>query len=282
MSGSTLSASKRHFASRLALRSWRWRFSSCFWVGAAGQFDLDLALNITPDPGESKWLPHGVMGVLAAMPFAIWFFLAIEQLPLAAEEAQHPQRDLPKGMIYGIATLIVTAVVTLVLNSGVAPGAEAVGASSEPLLVGFESIFGTTGKVLSLLAVAGLVASFHSIIFAYGRQIYSLSRAGYFPRLLSLTHSRRKTPHAALIGGAVIGYAVALLIFLLGEDHPVGAMLLNMAVFGAVLAYALQMLSYIVLRVRRADIERPYVSPLELRVPASRFCSRWSALLPSS
>jgi ethanolamine permease len=42
----------------------------------------------------------------------------------------------------------------------------------------------------------------------------------------------------------------------------VGAVLLNMAVFGAVIAYALQMLSYILLRIRLPQIERPYRSPL--------------------
>ena len=51
-------------------------------------------------------------------------------------------------------------------------------------------------------------------------------------------------------------------IHALGQDHPVGAVLLNMAVFGAVIAYALQMLSYILLRIRLPNIERPYRSPL--------------------
>ena len=51
-------------------------------------------------------------------------------------------------------------------------------------------------KVLGLVAVAGLIASFHTIIFAYGRNI-SLSRAGYFPHWLSITHGTRKTPHVA-------------------------------------------------------------------------------------
>ena len=55
------------------------------------------------------------------------------------------------------------------------------------------------------LLVAGLVASFHTIIFAYGRQIFSLSRAGYFPRWLSLTHGRRQTPHVALLVGGALG-----------------------------------------------------------------------------
>ena len=112
------------------------------------------------------------------------------------------------------------------------------------------------------LAVAGLVASFHAIIFAYGRQIYSLSRAGYFPRWLSLTHPVRRTPQRALLVGGAMGYAVALAIHATGPDHPVGAVLLNMAVFGAVISYTLQMASFLLLRWRLPDVERPYRSPL--------------------
>ena len=235
-----------------------------FWVGALPHFDLAQALDIAPDPGQGRWLPKGGVGVLAALPFAIWFFLALEQLPLAAEEAKPPQRDLPRGLVFGLLTRIVAAVLTLVLNSGIAPGAAAIGATDEPLFEGFKTIFGDGigAKALALIAVTGLAASFHSIIFAYGRQIYSLSRAGYFPRVLSLTHARRKTPHVALVTGALIGWVVAFLIRLAGPDHPVGAVLLNMAVFGAVIAYALQMASFLLLRRRRPELARPYRSPL--------------------
>jgi ethanolamine permease len=62
--------------------------------------------------------------------------------------------------------------------------------------------------------------------------------------------------------GAVLGYAVAYAIHRLGPEHPVGAVLLNMAVFGAVISYALQMVSFIALRVRLPHIARPYRSPL--------------------
>ncbi len=235
-----------------------------FWIGAIPHFDLRYALGTASGHEAPEWLPHGVSGVLAALPFAIWFFLAIEELPLAAEEAHAPERDLPRGIMYGLFTLIVAAFLTLILNSGIAPGAEVLGTSEEPLFEGFKTIFGDGigAKALALVAVTGLVASFHSIIFAYGRQIYSLSRAGYFPRRLSLTHPTRKTPHVALLVGAALGYGIALLIHELGSDHPVGAMLLNMAVFGAVIAYALQMMSFILLRIRYPQLPRPYRSPL--------------------
>ena len=63
--------------------------------------------------------------------------------------------------------------------------------SAEPLLDGFRvTIGGNIAKLLALLAVIGLIASFHTIIYAYGRQIYSLSRAGYFPQC-ALGHARR-------------------------------------------------------------------------------------------
>jgi ethanolamine permease len=236
-----------------------------FYVGALLHMDFGrFALDIPPDPGQSRWLPKGWRGVLGALPFAIWFYLAIEELPLAAEEAHDPKRDMPRGIMLGLFTLIVCAFLTLLLSVSIAPGAMALSKSNEPLFESFKTIFGvgTKSKLLALVAVAGLVASFHSIIFAYGRQIYSLSRAGYFPRFLSYTHGERKTPHVALIVGAAIGYGAALTIHLLGSDHPVGAVLINMAVFGAVIAYALQMASFILLRLRLPHLERPYRSPL--------------------
>ena len=238
-----------------------------FWIGAIPHFSWDLALNIEPTEGNSKWLPFGWAGVAKALPFAIWFYLAIEQLPLAAEEAHDPKRDMPRGLLWGILTLIVASVLTLLLNAGIAPGSAVVGKSDEPLFLAFKTIFGEGmgASLLALIAVAGLVASFHTIIYAYGRNIYSLSRAGYFPHWLSVTHATRKTPHVALIAGAVLGFLVALMIKF-GErwfgDVPVGAVLLNMAVFGAVIAYIMQMVAFVLLRSKFPKIERPYVSPL--------------------
>ena len=236
-----------------------------FWIGAIGRMDFSRwALDVPVEPGGSPWFPRGVRGVLACLPFAIWFYLAIEELPLAAEESHDPKRDMPRGILLGLLTLVLCAFATLFTSSAIAPGATALGKSNEPLFLGFETIFGvgSGSKLLALIAVAGLVASFHTIIFAYGRQIYSLSRAGYFPRFLSVTHATRKTPHVALLVGAGIGFGVAYAIHVLGPKHPVGAVLLNMAVFGAVISYALQMASFVLLRLRFPNLERPFKSPL--------------------
>jgi ethanolamine permease len=225
----------------------------------------DGALVELPE-GGGPWFPDGIHGVLAALPFAVWLYLAIEQLPLAAEESVDPRRDMPTGILLGIFTLMLSAFAVLTLNASIAPGSWGLRASGEPLLDGFRTLFGTDiAKILALVAIMGLVASFHAIIFAFGRQIYSLSRAGYFPRFLSVTHGRHETPQAALVAGSVVGLGVMLVIwYAYGAEKGgafIGAALLNMAVFGAMISYVMQAISFILLRIRLPDIERPYKSP---------------------
>src|SRR5262249_42540679 len=120
--------------------------------------------------GHGSWFPFGILGVLATLPFAVWLFLAIEQIPLAAEESVDPQRDLPRGILLAFATLLVSAFLILLLNPSVVwVGAFALGSSLEPLLDGFRALYGDAGAtVLGLVALTGLIASFHTILYAQG------------------------------------------------------------------------------------------------------------------
>lgn len=240
-------------------------------VLVSGEFDTGLWTNIEPEGGNSSFLPFGISGIFKAIPFAIWFYLAIEELPLAAEESMDPKRDIPRATIWGMTTLVFTAVLILLLNTGVGGGAQEIGIDEPgtPLFEGFKAVFGegTGAELLALIGVIGLVASFFTIIYAYGRNTFSLSRAGYFPKWLSITHGERKTPHVALIAGAVVGYGVVLLVWFLGRQGgdlaaKVVAAVLVMAVFGAVISYFMQCLSFIMLRRRLPDIDRPYRSPV--------------------
>lgn len=252
-----------------------------FWISALGHFDFSRwALNIGVDPatgatvelpeGGGSFMPLGWAGVFAALPFAVWLFLAIEQLPLAAEESQNPKQDMPKGLFSGILTLVISATLITFLNSsigvtnGTNSGAFYLGMSGEPLLDGFRVTIPALAEVLAICALVGLIASFHTIIYAMGRQVYSLSRAGYFPRGLSVTHGTHQVPHKALIIGAVVGFAVMIVIYFAREDSGaiIGGTLLNMAVFGAMISYFMQGLSFVVLRNNLPHIQRPYVSPL--------------------
>ena len=223
--------------------------------------------NIEPDPGWNEFLPHGVLPILFALPFAMWFFLGIEELPLAAEESLDPVRDIPKAGFWARGTLIVTGLLVLFFNTALL-GAEDTGAADqgEPLLNGFRAMVGDqVAALLALFALVGLLASLQGIMFAYGRNMYSLSRAGYYPRWLSLT-GKRQTPWVALLVGAIVGFVALVVLDVLAELNQgagalAGAIVLNIAVWGAVVAYFLQLVSYIILRKKHPHLNRPYRSP---------------------
>ena len=69
--------------------------------------------------GHGPFLPFGMHGILASMPFAVWLFLAIEQLPLAAEKSADPKRDMPKGIMLGMFTLIALGFLVLIFNPAI-------------------------------------------------------------------------------------------------------------------------------------------------------------------
>tara|TARA_R110002050_G_scaffold184758_4_gene318405 strand:+ start:612 stop:2033 length:1422 start_codon:yes stop_codon:yes gene_type:complete len=220
-----------------------------------GNFDMSNLFDIKASAdvaGATSFLPFGWHGVWAALPFGMWLFLAVEGVPLAAEEAKNPEKDVPKGIIAAMIFLLISAVLVVFLLAGVA-GADAMGKSAVPLVDALNVNGNTTlATVVNVLGLAGLIASFFSIIYGYSRLVFALSRAGYLPQFLSLT-SKKKTPTWALIVPGVLGFLASLT----GE----GDLMLAMAVVGATISYALMAFSHILLRVKNPDMPRPYKTP---------------------
>jgi ethanolamine permease len=215
---------------------------------------------VDPDKvGSSDWFPYGIAGIWAAMVYAIWFYLAIEGTPLASEEAKDPARDLPKGTILAMFALIFFSGVVFFIGGGVS--AAGIAESGNPLPEAWNIAHSKDWFywLVTIVGLTGLIASFHSIIFAYSRITYALSRAGYIPRFLSLTGGRR-TPYAALIIPAAIAW---LLVVVYNRIDPSTAIpnLTQISVFGALVIYVLMMASFIILRRREPDLPRPYRAP---------------------
>lgn len=213
---------------------------------------FDIA--VTDKTGASSFLPFGYMGIWAAVPYAIWFFLAVEGVPLAAEEAKDPTKSVPRGLIGAMLILATFALLILILGVGAA-GADLLKDSGAPLVDALVAVYGQNSwlsSFVNFVGLAGLIASFFSIIYAYSRQIFALSRAGYLPTSLSLTN-KNKAPYLAIIIPGIIGF----LLSLTGE----GDLLILMAVFGATISYVLMMLSHIKLRLSRPEMHRPYKTP---------------------
>ncbi len=208
-------------------------------------------------------LPNGYSGIFAAIPFAIWFFLAIEGVANVAEESINPQRSILIGFGSAIATLVVLCILTFTSAVGVA-GWEAVVypegssvASDSPLPLALSHIV-SSGHILYKLLVGigllGLIASFHGIILAGGRATFEFGRVGYAPKFLGAVQSNFKTPANALIINSIIGI-IALFTGKTGE-------IITIACFGALSLYIVSMLSFFALRKKEPTMERPFKVPL--------------------
>ncbi|MCG2617730.1 ethanolamine permease [Terrimonas sp. NA20] len=204
---------------------------------------------------STEAFPFGISGIFAALPFAIWLYLAIEGVAMVAEETKDPAKTIPRGYISGIFTLMILAMGVMILTGGTAPWQE-LSSIDYPLPETIGRVLGKDNQWTKLFAgigLFGLIASFHSIIIGYSRQIFALARAGYLPHTLAKVSTKRQTPDAALVAGGLIG----VLAIVSGTTDK----LIILSVLGALVMYIVSMISLFRLRKIEPQLDRPFKAP---------------------
>jgi ethanolamine permease len=214
-------------------------------------------------------LPNGWGGAFAAIPFAIWFFLAIEGVANVAEEAKNPQRNILIGFGSAIFTLVILCMLTFTSAVGV-DGWEAIvyppgstEPSDSPLPLALAKIVGESNilyHTLITVGLFGLVASFHGIILAAGRSTLELGRERYISPFVGKVNVKTKTPINALI----VNMGIGILALLTGKTGEI----ITIACFGALTLYIVSMIAFFALRKNHPDLERPFRVPLFPYFPA--------------
>ena len=206
-------------------------------------------------------LPNGYGGIFACLPFAIWFYLAIEGVANAAEEAHNPQRNVALGFGTAMLTLVILAMTVFFSATGVAgweqivyptPGAEA---SDAPLPLALALVVGSGSVWYTLLlgvGLLGLIASFHGIILVAARATFEFGRSGFAPAVLARIHPGSGTPRIAL----AVNLGAGVIAILSGRT----AEIITLACFGAVSLYILSMAALIRLRSVEKDLPRPFMA----------------------
>ena len=200
----------------------------------------------------SNPMPFGWGGVFAALPFAVWFYLAIEGVAMVAEEVKDPKKNIPRGYISALVTLVFLALGVMILTGGVTdwrklskidyPLPEAIG-----LVLGKAS--GLT-KLFASIGLFGLIASLHGTVLASSRQVFAMARSGCLPTTLAGVNTKFKTPHGAIVAGGVISF-IALYT---GTTSQI----IILSVMGAVVMYMMSMVSLFMLRTKEPNLERPF------------------------
>lgn len=201
-------------------------------------------------------MPFGWSGVFNALPFAIWLYVCIEGIAMVAEEVKDPHRNIPKGYISAILTLMLLAIAVMVFTGGITDW-KSLSAIDYPLPEAIGVVLGKQSGITKLFAgigLFGLIASFNGIIISYSRQLFALGRAGYLPAFMSTLSPRRRAPYVALIVGGLLGVCALYM----GKTDQ----LVILSVMGAIVMYILSMLSLFILRDKEPELERPFKAPL--------------------
>jgi ethanolamine permease len=233
-------------------------FSIFITVLAVGELLLYMGI-VTPHFKMSNFLtdpmPFGWSGVFAALPYAVWLYLAIEGVAMVVEEVKEPKKNIPKGYISAILTLVFLALSVMILTGGITNW-HLLDSLAYPLPASIGIVLGNDNGITKLFAgigLFGLIASLHGIILASSRQVFAMARSGYLPRTLANVNIRFKTPHWALIGSGVVSF---IAIFIGTMDQ-----ILVLSVLGAVVMYLMSMISLFILRKKEPALERPFISP---------------------
>ncbi len=196
---------------------------------------------VAPHFEMQKFTAHnesfGISGIFAALPFAIWFYLGIEGVAMVAEEVTEPHRNIPKGYLMGMATLVLLALAVMIFSGGIGDWRQ-LSTIDYPLPESISMAIGKTNawtKFFAGIGLFGLVASFHGLIIGYSRQIFALSRSGFLPSVLSNVNQRFRTPHWALISGGLIG----IISLYTGTTDKV----IIISALGAIVMYCISMIS---------------------------------------
>ena len=207
----------------------------------------------------------GVKGIFVAIPYAVWFYLAFEAGGMGAEECKNPSKDIPKGFIVGIFTLLIGGMLMLVTTFSLLPKEELL-KNDAPIANVINHLFGegsTMSIVFIVIAMIGLIASLNGIIIGQSRQTYALARCKCLPGFLGKL-DKNGTPINALLTTSVIGIVLTLI-----GSVDVIVVIANMgSAFMALCCF----ISWIKLAKDQPDMPRPYKCPRWLGYIGIPFC----------
>ena len=204
-----------------------------------GAWHIDMA-NYTP------FAPNGWRGIHQGAAIVFFAYIGFDAISTAAEETKNPQRNMPIGILGGLAICTLIYVIVGIVATGLVPYQQL--KASDPLARALEvaglpiaSWFVALGAVVSLTAVL--------LVFQYGqpRIFMAMARDGLLPGWAAKIHPNYRTPHVTTV---ITGLVVAFGSLFMDENE-----IYDLTNIGTLSAFAIVAIG--VLALRYIDPERP-------------------------
>jgi APA family basic amino acid/polyamine antiporter len=216
-----------------------------------GLFVLLGAWHIDP-ANYQPFAPNGWTGIHQGAAIVFFAYIGFDAVSTAAEETRDPQRNMPIGILGGLAVCTVIYVIVGIVATGLVPYEEL--RAADPLARALE-LAGL--PIASLIVALGAVVSLTAVllVFQYGqpRIFFAMARDGLLPRWAARVHPRYRTPHVTTL---VTGVVVALGSLVADENE-----IYDLTNIGTLAAFAIVCSGVLVLRVTQPDLPRPFRVP---------------------
>jgi basic amino acid/polyamine antiporter, APA family len=205
------------------------------------------------DPSNyHPFAPNGFRGIHQGAAIVFFAYIGFDAISTAAEETKNPQRNLPIGILGGLAICTVIYMIVGAVLTGMAKYTEL--SVADPLAKALNVAgFTTVGWIVALGAIVSMTAVL--LVFQYGqpRIFYAMARDGLLPPWAAKVHHKYRVPHITTI---VTGVFVALWA-LIGDANET----YNLTNIGTLFAFALVSAGVLVLRYKDPDRPRPFRVP---------------------
>lgn len=192
----------------------------------------------------------GFLSVLVMVPF---MFVGFDVIPQAAQEINIPFKKIGQTIMISIVMAILWYVL-IILAVSLGINQQAISNSELPAADAAKLLFSSNvmGNLIVLAGIGGLLTSWNAFLIGGSRAIFAMSEMGQLPKFLSDLHPRYNTPYKAIL---LIGSLSMIAPFF---GRPALLWLVNAGGLGISLAYILVTLSFLVLRYREPNMNRPF------------------------
>lgn len=206
------------------------------------------------DPANYKpFAPNGWRGIHQGAAIVFFAYIGFDAISTAAEETKNPQRNVPRGILWGLGVCTLIYVIVGIVATGLVPytqlrGADPLARALELAGLPIASWFVAFGAVVSLSAVL--------LVFQYGqpRIFLAMARDGLLPKWAAAIHPKYRTPHITTFWTGVV---VAVGSLFLDENE-----IYDLTNIGTLTAFAIVCIGVLVLRYMDKDRPRPFRVPM--------------------
>ncbi len=226
-------------------------------------------------PNTGKFGEFGISGVLRASGIIFFAYIGFDAVSTAAQEARHPQRDMPIGILGSLLICTLLYILMSAVLTGLVPYPQLNDAAPVAVALQAHPALNWLTSWVIVGALAGLTSVILVMILAQARIFLTMASHGLIPPAFGKVHPKFRTPHVAT---AVTGVSAAII----GACLPIG-LLGELVSIGTLIAFIVVCVGVLVLRYTRPDLPRPFrVKGIWLvTILGVGFCGAMAATLPS-